>query len=77
MQQAKFTVGKAQLDFLNDYSRFGFKDKSSMVRVALDYLRKQLDIKRLRESAELYAEIFEEDPDLRELTDSAISEWPE
>ena len=77
MQQAKFSVAESQIDFLKRYSQFGFKDKSSMVRAALEELRIKLELQSLKESADLYAEIYKEDSDLQELTDSAISDWPE
>jgi hypothetical protein len=31
----------------------------------------------LRESADLYSEVYPEDSELKHITDSAISEWPE
>ena len=74
MQQAKFSVAKSQIDFLKRYSQFGFKDKSSMVRAALEELRIKLELQSLKESADLYAEIYKEDSELQELTDSAISD---
>ncbi len=77
MQQAKFSVAESQIEFIKQYSRFGFKDKSSMVRAALEELRKKLENQSLKESAKLYAEIYQNDEELRELTDSAISDWPE
>ena len=77
MQQAKFSVEESQLEFLNNYSGFGFKNKSSMVRKALDLLKKELEKQKLKKSAHLYAEIYNQDSDLSELTDSALSEWPE
>ena len=77
MQQAKFSVEESQLEFLNNHSGFGFKDKSSMVRTALDLLKRELEKQKLRKSADLYAEIYEQNSDLSELTDSALAEWPE
>ncbi|MCS6842917.1 MAG: hypothetical protein NZ528_01130 [Caldilineales bacterium] len=32
---------------------------------------------RLRESAELYAELYEDDAELRSLTEAAIAGWPD
>lgn len=77
MKQAKFTVTESQIEFIKQYSRFGFKDKSSMVRAALEELRKKLEYKSLKESAKLYAEIYQKDEELQKLTNSAISDWPE
>ena len=77
MVQAKFSFEDAQIAFLNNHRAYGFKDKSSMVRAALDRLREDLEIQSLRESADLYAEIYAVDPDVQELTETAISGWPE
>ena len=54
----------------------GFKDKSSLVRKAIDEFRKKIERKKLAESAELYAELYGTDGELNELTDSAIDGWP-
>lgn len=77
MIQAKFTIDEAQSRFLSLHKEYGFRDKSSVIRAALDRLQKALENEKLRMSADLYAEVYEEDEELRKLTESAISEWPE
>jgi len=77
MQQAKFSVEEFQADFLSNYKRYGFKDKSSMIREALNRLKEELELQSLKESADLYAEIYADDHEIKELTESAISGWPE
>jgi hypothetical protein len=77
MQQAKFSVADSQIEFIKQYSHFGFKDKSSMVRAALDELKKRLEHQRLKESADLYAETYQHDKEIKDLTNAAISDWPE
>lgn len=77
MIQAKFSVKETQARFLNDYKTYGFKDKSSMLREALDNFKKRLEIERLKQSADLYAEIYAEDEELKDLTETAIAGWPE
>lgn len=77
MIQAKFSLEESHLLFLNQYKNYGFKDKSTVIRVALDRLQSELQRKKLKMSAELYAEIYDEDKEIKELTESAISEWPE
>ena len=47
------------------------------MRAAIDRLKGELEVERLRESADLYAQVYAEDEDLRNLTDQAIDEWPE
>ena len=77
MLQAKFSVKESQARFLNRYQEYGFKDKSSMLRMAIDQLKNTLELEQLKQSADLYNEIYSEDEDLKELTKSAISGWPE
>jgi hypothetical protein len=77
MQQAKFSLSPPLVEFLNDYKRFGFKDKSSMVQVALQRLEEQFTLQQLQQSAKLYAELYEEEAELQELTETAITGWPE
>ncbi|MFP4306586.1 MAG: hypothetical protein ACLFRG_13100 [Desulfococcaceae bacterium] len=77
MRQAKFSVTAEQLDFLAQHRRFGFKDKSTMVRKALQNFREELERKELEASADLYAEIYAEDAELQALTEAAVNDWPE
>lgn len=76
MIQAKFSLEEPQLRFLAQCKAYGFKDKSEAVRSALEHLRQELEERRLRESAHLYAQLYDEDRDLRELTASASLDWP-
>ena len=77
MQQAKFSLTMPLIEFLKNYKIYGFRDKSSMVRAALLRLKEEFELKSLKQSADLYAEIYEEDNDLQELTETAIEGWPE
>ena len=77
MLQAKFSVEEAQAQFLNNYKIYGFKDKSSMLRQAIELFRKDLELESLRKSATLYSEIYSEDDDVKELTETALNGWPE
>ncbi len=77
MQQAKFSLTSPLIDFLGSYKRYGFKDKSSMVRIALLQLREELELESLKQSADLYAELYAEESELQELTELSIAEWPE
>jgi hypothetical protein len=75
MLQTKFSIKESQADFLNNFKSHGFKDKSAMLRTAIDLFKNKLE--DLKRSADLYAEIYSEDEDLKELTDAAAAEWPE
>jgi len=59
------------------YKKYGFKDKSTVIRTALNRLQKDIEKEKLKRSAELYAELYHEDKRLGELTEFAIAEWPE
>ncbi len=76
MIQAKFSLKESHIQFIEQCKLYGFKDKSEVVRTALDRLSAELAQKRLRESAALYAEVYEEDHETQEWTDAALSEWP-
>ncbi len=77
MAQAKFTLEQSHIDFLEQFKDRGFKDKSSIVRLALDRLAQELEREELARSADLYAELYQEDRDLQQLTDVARVGWPQ
>jgi len=77
MVQTKFNCKEDQILFLNSFKDYGFKDKSSMMREALNLLRKEREREKLQQSADLYAEIYDKDSDLKELTAAAVHGWPE
>jgi hypothetical protein len=77
MQQAKFSLTLSLMEFLNNYKFYGFKDKSSMVRAALLRLKEELEVQSLKQSANLYAEVYQEEVELQELTEAAVAGWPE
>ena len=76
MLQAKFSLEETQVQFLENFKTQGFKDKSSMLRAAIEHFKKDMEIESLRKSADLYAEIYSEDDDLKKLTDTAVTGWP-
>ncbi len=77
MLQAKFSLKEPQARFLNKYKTYGFKDKSSMIRAAIDRFKKEFELERLRVSADLYCEVYAEDQDLKEITEAAVNGWPQ
>ncbi|MEW6752522.1 MAG: hypothetical protein AB1505_16270 [Candidatus Latescibacterota bacterium] len=76
MTQAKFSLTSSQVDFLSQYRVHGFRDKSAMVRAALQRLQDELERQSLAESAEIYREVYEADSELKEWTESASVDWP-
>lgn len=77
MLQATFRVDEAQMDFLKRHRQYGFKDRSAMVRMALSHLQAEVEQDRLRQSAELYAELYADDAETQALTATAMGGWPE
>ncbi len=77
MNQAKFSITDAHLEFLSRREQYGFRDKSQVVRAALDQLQSELLRRQVAESAEIYAEIYPKDNEIREWTDAALMDWPE
>ncbi|KAA0230964.1 hypothetical protein EDS67_04450 [candidate division KSB1 bacterium] len=77
MTQAKFSLEASHINFLNHFKKYGFKDKSALIRTALERLEKELEMEKLKASAEIYASLYENDKELQELTNLATAEWPE
>ena len=76
MQQTKVSLTESLEEFLSRYKQYGFKDRSAMIGAALLQMKQELEQRQLRESAALYAEVYAEDTELRQLTDSAVTRWP-
>ena len=77
MIQTKISLEDKQNTFLNNYKLFGFKNRSSMIRVAINRLKEEFELEQLRKSADIYSEVYSEEKELRELTESALTGWPE
>lgn len=77
MRQVELDLPEPLLEFLSHHRQYGFKDTSAMVQAALLHLQHEIEQRQLRESAALYTEVYAEDDDLSELTDSALAGWPE
>jgi Arc/MetJ-type ribon-helix-helix transcriptional regulator len=76
MVSAKFTLSEQQVEFINRHRELGYPDKSSLVRHAIDRMRREVRERRLSESAALYAELYDAEEELRTLTGQAVDGWP-
>ena len=76
MIQAKFSVEESQTHFLRDHKKYGFKDKSSMLRAAIDHYKIEIELERLKLSANLYSDIYLKNDTLKKLTETALDGWP-
>ncbi len=73
MITAEISLEDSQIQWLEQCQSFGFKDKNEFVRTAINNLYDQLKQQQsLRESAQLYAEIYESNEETRDLTEAAI-----
>ncbi len=77
MPQTKINLTPSLTEFLKHHKKYGFKNKGEMVRTALLRYQHEIEQQQLHESAALYAEIYDSDPDLQTLTDQATEEWPQ
>ncbi len=77
MMQTKVSLDEDQLRFLKQYKKYGFRDRSALVREAISRFQQELEHQALVASADLYAELYDEDEELISLTESAIDGWPE
>ena len=76
-QKLTLNIEEPQLNFLLHHKNYGFKDEEEMIKVALQKLQSELEAQDLEESAQLYAEIYEEDAELQELTKTACVDFRE
>jgi len=77
MLQTKITLDETNLAFLSNYQRLGFRNRSALVRAALDQMQADMERQRLEASAVLYAEVYRTDSELQQLTEAALVGWPE
>ena len=77
MVQAKFSLAKEHIQFLKQHKSYGFKDKSTLVRMALNRLKQELERQQLEDSADLYAQLYQDNDELQQLTEAALEDWPE
>lgn len=72
MLQIKVNIqDRALIEFVDQFSVLGYKDRSELTRAALECLRQKKEAERLEESALLYSKLYEQDDDLRQITDSS------
>lgn len=75
---ANFKVNKEEITLLQSYTLLGFKSSDDLFSYALDLLRKEIEEQKKQkiiESAELYAQLYEEDEDVKEWTNSSNQDW--
>ncbi len=69
-------INRRQVEFLRKYRDFGFNDENELITQALKLFQKKIEKnKELKASADLYAELYEQDNETQLLTESAINDW--
>jgi hypothetical protein len=75
-KQITVNLDESQIKFLERHKFYGFADRNELLTMALNLLKSELEAKDLKTSADLYVELYLEDRELQEITESAIEEWP-
>ena len=76
MKEYRFNLDESIAQFVDRFQDYGFQDSRELVVAALQRLQSALELANLERSAALYAEIYEEEPDLQALTEAGLEEWP-
>jgi hypothetical protein len=76
MIEQKIQIQETEAQFIENYAEHGFHSMSELISRALELLKRELEKQNaLIQSADLYAEVYEEDEDLQDWTNSAIEDW--
>jgi len=77
MPEISIALNPDSFKLLSDYSQFGFNNQDEFVDSALNTFVKNLNEPDLVSSAKLYLNEYRTDPELRELTESAVNDFKE
>lgn len=75
MVQTKITLTEELTNFLAFHKELGYKNKSDMIREALETLKKKIEQKQLEQSAQLYSELYRNDEESQEWLEDTIADW--
>ncbi len=74
--ERKFNIEEEQVQFIENYSDYGFHNSDEMIVRALDLLKQELELTgALEQSADLYAAMYDADEETKDWTESAIKDW--
>ncbi|MCT7957990.1 hypothetical protein [Laspinema palackyanum] len=76
MKEYTFKLDDSISQFVEQFQDYGFQDSRALVMAALQRFQSALESAKLQESAALYAEIYEEEPELQALAEAGLEEWP-
>jgi len=74
--ERKIRIEEDQLEFIENYAKYGFHNSDEMIIRALELLKQELElVKELETSADLYTEIYDSDEETKEWTESSMKDW--
>lgn len=75
-KEKRIRLDQQEEEFINHYAEFGFANPDEMIKKGLQLLKEELDRHaQLTQSADLYAELYDQDDELKEWTESATQDW--
>ncbi|MGE0489853.1 MAG: hypothetical protein AB7S38_11660 [Vulcanimicrobiota bacterium] len=77
MRQVKFSLTDEQVAFLDEHESMGYKDRSALLREALERFRREALRERLERSGDLYAELYDRDSEGQAWVAEATDHWPD
>ena len=77
MEQIKISLKKEQIEFIQNHSKFGFKDRSSLIRKAVEVLKENIESDNLRASAKILSEIYSNDDRTKDWIKDSNKSWPD
>lgn len=76
MYQIKLSLQDSQVEFLGRHRAYGFRDRSELVRKALEFFQREIEQRELEESASLYAQLYGEDDEAKQWVAGSAEDWP-
>jgi hypothetical protein len=73
--QTQLIIGADNTLLIKQYKQFGFDSQDAMIARAFALLLQETEQQRLQESANLYAELYEQDTDAHQWVNAAITDW--
>ncbi len=76
IQSLNVNIPMQFISVIDNFRNYGFKDYNELISYALQLFVKERNEKdQLMQSADLYANIYKEDEELRHLTEVSIIDW--
>ncbi len=69
-------MDETQFRFIKEFKNYGFKSEDDLVNYAIEFIHKKFESQvELENSAELYAELYNNDLETKEWIDSSLTDW--